>query len=65
MYVDDFKRLFPDPDNDLAEASHRAGNIIYAQSFKPHPKKKEPVKKRTAVMERRLALIKEKGYFSP
>ena len=63
MYVDDFKRLFPDPDNDLAEASQRAGNIIYAQSFKPQPKKKEPVKKRTAVMERRLALLKEKGYF--
>jgi len=63
MYVDDFKNLFPDPDNDLAKASARAGNIIYAQSFKPQPKKKEPVKKRTAVMERRLALLKEKGYF--
>jgi len=63
MYVDDFKNLFPDPDNDLAEASVRAGNIIYAQSFKPQPKKKEPVKKRTAVMERRLALLKEKGYY--
>ena len=63
MYVDDIKSLFPDPDNDLAEASQRAGNIIYAQSFKPQPDKKEPVKKRTPVMERRLNLLKEKGYF--
>ena len=45
MHIEDFKSLFPDPDNELAEASERAGNIIFAQSFKPQPKKKEPVKK--------------------
>ena len=63
MHIEDFKSLFPDPDNELAEASKRAGNIIFAQSFKPQPKKKEPVKKRTPVMERRLALLEKKGYF--
>lgn len=57
------KDLFPDPDNDLAKASQRAGNIIFAQSFKPQPEKKEPVKKRSEVMERRLKLLEERGLF--
>ena len=63
LSMENVKDLFPDPDNDLAEASERAGNIIFGMSFKPQPKRKEPVKKRTAVMERRLGLLKEKGYF--
>ena len=57
------KDLFPDPDNDLAKASQRAGNIIFAQSFKPQPEKREPVKKRSDVMERRLKLLEERGLF--
>ena len=58
------KNYFPDPDNDLADASQKAGNIIFAQSFKPQPKKKEPVKKRTDVMERRLKTSGRKEFFS-
>ena len=60
LSMEKVKELFPDPDNDLAAASQRAGNIIFAQSFKPQPKKKESVKKRTEVMERRLKLLEEK-----
>ena len=63
LSMDAMKNLFPDPDNDLADASQRAGNIIFAQSFKPQPKKKEPVKKRSEVMERRLKLLEEKNLF--
>ena len=55
--------LFPDPDNDLAYASKRAGNIIFAQSFKPQGEKKSPIKRRTEVMERRLNLLEEKNLF--
>jgi len=32
------KNKFPDPDNDLALAAEEAGNIIFAQSFKPKTK---------------------------
>ncbi len=63
LSMEKVKELFPDPDNDLAAASQRAGNIIFAQSFKPQPKKKESVKKRTEVMERRLKLLEEKNLF--
>ena len=63
LSMEKVKDLFPDPDNDLAEASQRAGNIIFAQSFKPQPEKKEPVKKRSEVMERRLKLLEERGLF--
>jgi len=63
LSMEKVKDLFPDPDNDLARASQRAGNIIFAQSFKPQPKKKEPVKKRSEVMERRLKLLEERGLF--
>ena len=63
LSMENVKDLFPDPDNDLAKASERAGNIIFAQSFKPQPKKKEPVKKRTDVMERRLKILEEKNLF--
>ena len=63
LSMEKVKDLFPDPDNDLAKASQRAGNIIFAQSFKPQPKKKEPVKKRSEVMERRLKLLEERGLF--
>ena len=41
----------------------RAGNIIFAQSFKPQSKKRESVKKRSEVMERRLKLLEERGLF--
>ena len=56
---------FPDPDNDLAEASKKAGNIIFAQSFKPKTEAQaaDSVKKRTEDMDRRLSMMKEKGYF--
>ena len=57
------ENLFPDPDNELAIAAKKAGNIIFAQSFKPQGKKKEPVKKRTEVMERRLKLLEERNLF--
>ena len=65
MYLDDFKRLFPDPDNDLAGAAEKAGNIIFAQMFKPKTKAQaaKSAKERTAVMDRRLLLMKEKNYF--
>jgi len=59
------KDKFPDPDNDLAAAAENAGNIIFAQSFKPKTKAQaaDSVKKRTEVMDRRLSLMKEKNYF--
>ena len=63
LSMEKVKDLFPEPDNDLAKASQRAGNIIFAQSFKPQPEKKEPVKKRSEVMERRLKLLEERGLF--
>ena len=63
LSMESVKALFPDPDNDLAKASQRAGNIIFAQSFKPQPKKKEPVKERSEVMERRLKLLEERNLF--
>ena len=63
LSMENMKELFPDPDNDLAKASQRAGNIIFAQSFKPQPKKKEPVKKRSEVMERRLKLLEDRNLF--
>ena len=63
LSVNNVKNLFPDPDNDLAEASKEAGNIIFAQSFKPQPDKKEPVKERSEVMERRLKLLEERKLF--
>ncbi|NSW96980.1 CHASE2 domain-containing protein, partial [bacterium] len=63
LSMEKVKDLFPDPDNDLAKASQRAGNIIFAQSFKPQPEKKEPIKKRSEVMERRLKLLEERGLF--
>jgi class 3 adenylate cyclase/CHASE2 domain-containing sensor protein len=59
------KEKFPDPDNDLAIAAENAGNIIFAQSFKPKTKAQaaDSVKIRTEVMDRRLSLMKEKNYF--
>jgi len=59
------KEKFPDPDNDLAVAAENAGNIIFAQSFKPKTKAQaaDSVKIRTEVMDRRLSLMKEKNYF--
>ena len=63
--VEQIKDKFPDPDNDLAAAAEKAGNIIFAQSFKPKTRAQaaDSVKKRTAVMDRRLSLLKEKNYF--
>ncbi len=63
LNIDQLKDLFPDPDNDLAGAAKKAGNIIFAQSFKPQPKNKEPVKQRSEVMDRRLKLLEEKKLF--
>ena len=60
--MEQVESLFPDPDNDLADASKKAGNIIFAQSFKPQGEKKAPIKKRTEVMERRLNLLEEKTF---
>ena len=63
LTMNQVENLFPDPDNELAIAAKKAGNIIFAQSFKPQGKKKEPVKKRTEVMERRLKLLEERNLF--
>ena len=63
LTMDQVESLFPDPDNDLADASKKAGNIIFAQSFKPQGEKKTPIKKRTEVMDRRLNLLEEKNLF--
>ena len=63
LTMEQVQKLFPDPDNDLANASKRAGNVIFAQSFKPQGKKKAPVKKRSDVMERRLKLLEVKNLF--
>ena len=63
LTIDRVKNLFPDPDNDLANAAKKAGNIIFAQSFKPQGIKKEPIKKRSEVMERRLQLLQERNLF--
>ena len=63
LTMEQVQKLFPDPDNDLANAAKRAGNVIFAQSFKPQGKKKAPVKKRSDVMERRLKLLEEKNLF--
>jgi CHASE2 domain-containing sensor protein len=52
--IESVKNLFPNPDNDLASASSTAGNIYFAQSFKPQPKKAEKVKKRTPEQEKRF-----------
>ena len=59
------KERFPDPDNDLAVAAEKAGNIFFAQSFKPKTKAQtaDSVKIRTEVMDRRLSLMKDKNYF--
>ena len=63
LTMNQVENLFPDPDNELADAAKKAGNIIFAQSFKPQSKKKEPVKERTEVMERRLKLLQERNLF--
>ena len=56
------KDKFPDPDNDLAAAAKKAGNIIFAQSFKPKTEAQsaDSVKKRSETMTRRLKLMKKK-----
>jgi hypothetical protein len=46
LSMDQVKNLFPNPDSDLANASEIAGNVTFAQSFKPQPKKKEKKSKR-------------------
>ena len=63
LTMEKVKTLFPDPDNDLADAAKIAGNIIFAQSFKPQGEKKEPVKKRSEVMDKRLKLLEERNLF--
>jgi len=63
LSMDAVKDLFPDPDFDLAREAEAAGNIVFAQSFKPQPKKKEKVKERTDSQNSRLALMEEKGLF--
>ena len=63
LNINQLKDLFPDPDNDLADAAKKAGNIIFAQSFKPQPKNKEPVKQRSEIMDRRLKLLEKKKLF--
>ena len=61
--IESVKNLFPNPDDDLASASSQAGNIYFAQSFKPQPKKREKVKKRTPDQDERLeAMTRKKLY---
>ncbi len=61
--MDVVKNLFPDPDNDLAVAAKEAKNIYFAQSFKPQPKKREKIKKRTKEQDKRLDAMVRKGLF--
>ena len=61
--MDVVKNLFPDPDNDLAIAAKEAKNIYFAQSFKPQPKKREKIKKRTEEQDKRLDAMVRKGLF--
>ena len=61
--MDVVKNLFPDPDNDLAIAAKEAKNIYFAQSFKPQPKKREKIKKRTKEQDKRLDAMVRKGLF--
>ena len=61
--MESVKNLFPNPDDDLAKASSNAGNIYFAQSFKPQPKKREKVKKRTTEQEKRLEAMTRKKLF--
>ena len=63
LTMNQVENLFPDPDNELANAAKKAGNIIFAQSFKPQGKKKERVKERTEVMDRRLRLLEDRNLF--
>lgn len=63
LSLDQVKNLFPNPDSDLANASQIAGNISFAQSFKPQPKKKEKVKERTDVQNTRLNLMDSLNLF--
>ena len=61
--IESVKNLFPNPDNDLASAASSAGNVYFAQSFKPQPKKSEKVKIRTPEQEKRLeAMTRKKLY---
>ena len=61
--MESVKNLFPNPDDDLASASSQAGNIYFAQSFKPQPKKREKVKKRTPEQEKRLKAMTKKNLY--
>ena len=63
LTIDNIKNLFPDPDFDLSGAASKAKNIYFAQSFKPQPKKKEKVKKRTDNQENRLKRMEAAGLF--
>lgn len=63
LSMDAVKGLFPDPDFDLASESENAGNIVFAQSFKPQPKKKEKVKTRTDSQNSRLTILEAEGMF--
>ena len=44
LTMEQVESLFPDPDNDLADASKKAGNIIFAQSFKPQGERRPLLK---------------------
>ena len=57
------RNFFPNPDSDLATAAEKAGNITFAQSFKPQSKKKEKIKERTDVQNTRLSLMESKNLF--
>ena len=63
LTLDGIKNLFPNPDFDLSSAASKAKNIYFAQSFKPQPKKREEVKKRTDKQELRLSRMEEAGLF--
>ncbi len=57
------KDLFPNPDFDLTDEAELAKNIIFAQSFKPQPKKKEKVKERTPSQNKRLDILTKRNMF--
>lgn len=63
LSIKGIKGLFPDPDFDLAREAELAKNILFAQSFKPQPKKREKIKDRTESQNKRLDILKKRNMF--
>ena len=59
LTLKEVKKLFPNPDIDLANAAADAKNIYFGYTFFPQPRKKMSVKKRTPEKEDRLKILEE------